>query len=264
LSRLFSHPSGRLCSVAVDHFIGYGEGIPPGLSAIRTTLARIVEGRPDSITMHKGIVTSAWEPFAGKVSLILQSTIARPDDSVHEQIADPEDAVRFGADGFAMAAFVRGATEGMHLKTLSECVKEAARFEMPVIAHIYPREGPKISFAPEDIAWAVRCALECGADVIKAPFCTDMKAYAQIASECPVPVIAAGGPKANVLEDTLALLGEVVRSGARGAVVGRNIWGFENITTAVLALKAVIHDGKSPAEAMERARESLTHPPFSR
>ena len=28
MNRLFSHPSGRLCSVAVDHFIGYGAGLP--------------------------------------------------------------------------------------------------------------------------------------------------------------------------------------------------------------------------------------------
>ena len=60
LNRLFSHPSGRLCSVAVDHFIGYGEGIPPGLAHIRQTLAAVVAGLPDAVTMHKGIAASAW------------------------------------------------------------------------------------------------------------------------------------------------------------------------------------------------------------
>ena len=28
LNRLFAHPSNRLCSVAVDHFIGYGRACP--------------------------------------------------------------------------------------------------------------------------------------------------------------------------------------------------------------------------------------------
>ena len=37
LNRLFSHPSGRLCSVAVDHFIGYQDGIPDGLRQIEAT-----------------------------------------------------------------------------------------------------------------------------------------------------------------------------------------------------------------------------------
>jgi len=33
MNRLFAHPSGNLCSVAVDHFIGYGHGLPAGCAA---------------------------------------------------------------------------------------------------------------------------------------------------------------------------------------------------------------------------------------
>ena len=33
LNRIFAHPSGRLCSVAVDHFIGYGQGLPDRAAA---------------------------------------------------------------------------------------------------------------------------------------------------------------------------------------------------------------------------------------
>ena len=60
LGRLFSHPSGRLCSVAVDHFIGYGEGLPAGLRNVQGTLAAIVTGKPDAVTMHKGLAGAAW------------------------------------------------------------------------------------------------------------------------------------------------------------------------------------------------------------
>ena len=42
MNRIFSHASGRLCSVAVDHFIGYGEGLPPGLRHLAPTLAALV------------------------------------------------------------------------------------------------------------------------------------------------------------------------------------------------------------------------------
>ena len=45
------------------------------------------------------------------------------------------------------------------------------------------------------------------------------------------------------------MIAEVVQSGARGATIGRNIWGFAQITKAVEAFKAVIHDGKTAAEA---------------
>ena len=104
-----------------------------------------------------------------------------------------------------------------------------------------------------DIAWAVRCAVEVGADVVKTPYCGDVQAHAQIVADCPVPVVAAGGPKMDNLASALAMMVEVVQSGARGATIGRNIWGFPQITAAVQAFKAVIHDGLAPEDAMTRA-----------
>ena len=143
----------------------------------------------------------------------------------------------------------------IHLRTIAECVTAAARYDLPVIVHIYPREyrdGVRISFAPADVAWAVRCALECGADVIKAPFCHDAKAFAQIVSDCPAPVVAAGGPKCATLEEALTMFEQVVRSGARGVTVGRNVWGHERVTDVIRAIKCVVHEGISPRDALTR------------
>jgi class I fructose-bisphosphate aldolase len=254
MNRIFAHPSKKLCSVAVDHFIGYGHGLPAGLRRIAATLAEIVSAAPDAVTMHKGIAASAWAPYAGRIPWILQSTMGRPDDTAREQAAVPEEAVRLGADGFAVAAFVRGATEGAALRTVADCVRQAAAFNMPVICHIYPRTpSNQISFAPEDIAWAVRCAVEMGVDVVKTPYCGDVAAYAQIVAECPVPLVAAGGPKADSLPAALEMISQVMQSGARGATIGRNIWGFDQIAAATRAFKAVVHDGKSPDEALRLA-----------
>ena len=256
LNRIFSHPSGRLCSIAVDHFIGYTEGLPDGLRPIQKTLAAIAAAQPDAVTMHRGIVTGAWSPFAGKVALIVQSSLVRPDETAFEQMVTPEEAVRLGADAIAVVAYVRGKTEARYLRAVSDCVREAARFEMPVICHIYPRDPAdisRISFVPEDIAWAVRCALETGVDVIKVPYCGDIQAYAQIVADCPVPVVAAGGPQQESLELALHMMSEVVQSGARGATIGRNVWGIAQITKAVHAFKAVIHAGKTPKEAIKIA-----------
>jgi class I fructose-bisphosphate aldolase len=256
MNRLFAHPSGRLCSVAVDHFIGYAAGLPHGLRAIQPTLAAIVAGQPDAVTMHKGIAASAWAPYAGRIPLILQAIIARPDDTAFEQLATPEDAVRLGADAFAVAAHVRGSTEAEHLRRVADCVRAAARFEMPVICHIYPRDASdlsRISLDAKDIAWAVRCAVEVGVDVVKTPYCGDVAAHTQIVADCPVPLVAAGGPRADTLEDALGLIAQVIQSGARGATIGRNVWGFERITAAVTAFKAVIHDGRTPQEALRIA-----------
>lgn len=254
LNRLFSHASGRLCSVAVDHFVGYGQEMPDGLRHIKTTLAAIVEAQPDAVTMHKGMAASAWTPFAGRLPLIMQSSAIRPDDVAREQIATPLEAVRLGADAFAIAAFVRGATEAAYLRRVADSVREAAEYEMPVICHIYPRNPDgTISYTPENIAWAARAAVEVGADVVKTPYCGDVRAYAQIIADCPVPLVAAGGPQTNTLRDALQMMALVVQSGARGATIGRNIWGVKNVAGAVRAFKAVIHDGKDADTALRQA-----------
>ncbi len=257
MNRLFADPSGRLCSVAVDHFIGYNEGLPANLRHMRQTLAAIVAGRPDAVTLRVGFAVSLWAPYAGRVPMILQSTLIRADDSLARQTVTVEDALRLGADAIAVVAHVRGPHEIDNLRSVAEYVRRAARYDLPVICHIYPLdlsgERPRVSLAPEDIAWAAHCAGELGVDVVKVPYCGDVQAYAEIVASCPVPLVAAGGPKAETLEAALALMVEVVQAGARGATIGRNIWGFAGITAAVRAFKAVIHDGVAPAEALRLA-----------
>jgi len=97
----------------------------------------------------------------------------------------------------------------------------------------------------------VRCIVEVGADVVKAPFCGDIKAHAQIVADCPAPLVVAGGPKSGTLLDGLQLAADAVASGARGAIIGRNVWGSEDITSAMLAFKAVIHEGLTPQQAQQ-------------
>ncbi|NSW83158.1 MAG: aldolase [Syntrophothermus sp.] len=255
MRRIFTHPSGRFLSIAFDHFIGYGAGLPEGLRTIGPTLKRIVDGQPDAVTLHKGLARAAWEPYAGQIPLIIQSTIARPDDSACEQIAEPEEAVRLGADAFAVTMFVRGPSEAAHIRTVAQAVRQAAQFDLPVIVHAYSRDYSsgevRVSTLPEDIAWAVRCAVEAGADVVKTPYCGDVAAYRQIVEDCPVPLVAAGGPKTPTVEAALQMMSDVVAADARGATVGRNVWGQVKVKEMILALKAVIHDGARPAEALE-------------
>lgn len=257
LNRIFSHSSRRLCSVAVDHFAIYSQGLPPGLLSMRETLKAIVKARPDAVTMQIGVATTFWQAHAGAVPMILQSSMLRLDDSSLALGATPEDAVRLGADAIAVVGFMRGKTEGHYLQVIADYVRQAARWEMPVILHVYPRVftdgGVSVSYEPEDVAWAAHCGAELGVDVIKVPYCGDVAAYAQIVAQSPVPVVAAGGPKAADLRAALAMMADVVKSGAAGATIGRNIWGFDPIGASVKAFKAVLHDGLGPDDALRKA-----------
>lgn len=250
LNRLFSHPSGRLCSVAVDHFIGYQDGMPESLRDLPAILKTLVAAGPDAVTMHKGVAVSCWAPYAGRIPLITQSIIGRPDDSSDGFLCTPADAIRAGADAFATCAFLRGPTEGAHLRRVADFVREAGELGIPVVLHVYPRvfhgDGKaEISYTPEHIAWAVRCGIEVGADVIKVPFCGDVAAYAQIVRSCPVPLVAAGGPKTGTLAEALQLARDVVASGARGMTIGRNVWGAPDPAQALREFKRIVHGEKA-------------------
>jgi class I fructose-bisphosphate aldolase len=256
LRRIFSHPSGRLCSVAVDHFMIYNEGMPPGLRQMRQTLAAVMDGKPDAVTLHKGIAAALWGDYAGQVPLIIQSSGVRPDDSSLEDMATIDESLWLGADAVAVVVFVRGKTEAIHLRRLAGYVRESAAAEMPVICHVYPRNPDtlQVIYTPEDIAWGVRCAVEVGADVVKTPYCGDPVAHRQIAEECPVSLVAAGGPKTATLRDALQMMSDVVSCGVLGATIGRNIWGDADITGALKAFKSIIHDEADADTALKLVR----------
>jgi class I fructose-bisphosphate aldolase len=255
MNRLFSHPSGRLCSVAVDHFVGYGRLQPAGgLSNLPEALVRIAAGLPGAVTMTKGTAMNCWAPYAGRIPLIVQSGCFTADDRIIETTTDAEECVRLGADAMAIAIGIFGPNEGRFIKMLMEKVTEAAQFDLPVIAHIYPRDfsgtKPRIVFDPEGILWAARVGIEAGVDVIKVGYTGDVVSFRQVVESSPVPVVAAGGPKAANLREALTAMAGVVQAGGRGATIGRNVWGVAQTTEALRAFKAVLLEGKDVEAAL--------------
>ncbi|TIV44770.1 MAG: aldolase, partial [Mesorhizobium sp.] len=200
LARLFSHPSGNLFGGAVDHFVGYGDVRKGGLADLPGALARVMAGKPDYVSIQPGTARHLWPQYAGKAALVIQAGCFTPDDRISELIATPEDAVRAGADALAVAIPVRGATEGKYIRWLTDSVNAAARYGMPVVAHIYPRDftdGAKIIFTPDEIAYAARIGYESGVDVIKIGYTGDFESFRETVRTCPVPVVIAGGPKTD-------------------------------------------------------------------
>jgi fructose-bisphosphate aldolase, class I len=117
LNRVFSHPSGRRCSVAADHFVGYGRWTSGGgLSKLPAALKKIVAGMPGVVTMSKGTAMNCWEAYAGKVPLILPAGCFTADDRVIEAMTNPEECVRLGADAIAVAIGIFGPGEGKFLR----------------------------------------------------------------------------------------------------------------------------------------------------
>ena len=63
-------PSGRMLAITMDHPIT--RGLLPGLEDIHGAMKKVVAGRPDAITLHKGIAHNVFAPYAGEAALILK------------------------------------------------------------------------------------------------------------------------------------------------------------------------------------------------
>ena len=256
LNRLFSHPSGRLVTVAVDHPIAFSFDIRAELHPIRQLLARLVEGRPDALTMMKGIAQHCYEPYAGRVPLIVQTTCFIPGKPSRDYpIGFLEDALRLGADAVAVTITVGTEHQGELMGMLGRMVRDAAPVGLPVVAHIYP----KGEMVPEDERYAVRwcqyaarVGAEVGVDLVKTSYTGSAESFRQVVEACPVPVVAAGGPDLDSPRAVLEMARGVVEAGAAGVTYGRNVWGADDIPAMVRALKAVVHDGISVDDALSR------------
>ena len=190
----------------------------------------------------------------GQIPLIVQSGCFTADDRIIETVTDPEECVRLGADAIAIAIGIFGPHEGRFIKMLMDQVTKAAKYDLPVIAHIYPLDfsgpTPKIVFDPEGIMWAARIGIEAGVDVIKVGYTGDVNSFKEVVESSPVPVVAAGGPKSINLRAALSSMAEVIQAGGRGATIGRNVWGVAMVAKAVRAFKAVMLEGQSVDAAL--------------
>jgi DhnA family fructose-bisphosphate aldolase class Ia len=70
-----------------------------------------------------------------------------------------------------------------------------------------------------------------------------------VTENCPGPVLIAGGPKMETVEDTLQLVQDATRAGAAGVVFGRNIWQAGDTRGTIQALSSSIHEGQPATQA---------------
>lgn len=169
LERIKHRPSGKVFFVTVDHSIT--RGVFAGLVNMKETLRKIVAGRPDGITMHKGIAQEFFYPYAGQVSLVLKASSFSPYQPTYDTwVAWVDEAVRLGADAISMGVLVGGDRQAEMLHNLGLISREASLAGMPLIAHIYPK-GEMIKeedqYSVKALSYAVRAGAELGVDIIK-------------------------------------------------------------------------------------------------
>ena len=121
-----------------------------------------------------------------------------------------------------------------------------------MLAMMYPR-GPKIQNEHDAtaVAHAARIGAELGADIIKTNYTGNAETFRHVIEGCPVPVIIAGGPKAETTQEILQMVHDSMKAGSAGLSIGRNVFQHKNPTLMVKALVAIVHDGASVEQALK-------------
>jgi putative autoinducer-2 (AI-2) aldolase len=82
---------------------------------------------------------------------------------------------------------------------------------------------------------------------VKTYFC---KGFEKVIETCPVPIVIAGGKKTPE-KDALQLAHNAISHGAVGVDMGRNIFQSENPMGMIKAIRAIVHEGVSVADAYD-------------
>ena len=261
IRRLQNPVSGRILTVALDHAPSYG--VLAGLENIVSALQKVVAGKPDAILLMRGPAQLVYEPYAGRIPLILKTSTLSPFHPNRDVwVTEVETALRLGADGVGMALTVGSEEQAGLIANLSSLVREAERVGLPVIVHAYPN-GPLVPpdqvHSAKQVCYAARLGMELGVDIVKTFYTGSAESFAQVVqAAAPALVVAAGGPRLDTDEDVLNMAEGVVKAGAAGITFGRNVWQSADPSAMIQALARVLHHGDSAAAA-KRYLPQLEH-----
>ncbi len=242
---------GKAVVIPMDH--GVTDGPMKGLVKIDETIRKVVEGGATAVLLHKGIIKSlSSPPGCGVIMHLSGSTSLGPDPNWKVRVGSVEEAIRLGADAISVHVNVGSDMEPHMLEKLGYVADVCDEWQVPLIAMMYPR-GKNIKANPDTIAHASRLGAELGADIVKTPYTGDPETFRRVVEGCPVPVVIAGGPKAETDADVLRMVRGAMDAGAAGVAMGRNAFQHENPTAIVRAVVEIVMNDASVEEAAKRA-----------
>ena len=270
LGRLLDPRTGRAVVVAASHAVMSG---PPAGLRTRAEIDKAFAslGAADGVMVSPGMLPLLEDFYVGRgrPALVLHldwknhgRRIYTPGqdgrgEGVLAQLASLEDVAAAGVDAVMTYLYIGqrdSALERAEIERNAKIVADAAKVGVAVI--IEPRsaleaEGPE-ALSTEVLSLYCRISADLGADLVKVLWNGSVEAFAPVAATCYAPILVAGGPGGEDEKDTLQLAADSIAAGAAGVMFGRRVFRAERPEAVLAGLRAVTHDGVSPAEALAR------------
>ncbi|MCG8569298.1 MAG: 2-amino-3,7-dideoxy-D-threo-hept-6-ulosonate synthase [Spirochaetes bacterium] len=252
LERIINRESGRSIIIPLDH--GLTMGPIPGIENIRQTVAQVAIGGVNAVLMHKGNIIAGHRGQGRDLGLIIHlsgQTQLSPTANDKVLVCTVEEAIKLGADGISMHVNLGAENDGQMLKDFGLISRRCEEWGIPLLAMMYTR-GPKIQdpFAIENVKLAARVANELGADMVKVNFTGDAESFAKVVEGCAIPVLIAGGEKAESTSEILTNIKMAMDAGAKGISIGRNVFQHDDPARFCEGVAAMIHHNATLEEAI--------------
>lgn len=143
----------------------------------------------------------------------------------HDLITTVEEAVRLGVDAVKML-FPWNMSRAERVAICNRAGKVIAACDhwgIPLVLEPVLIGAPRTEEVIVEEEKVARIAYDLGAHIIKIAFPGEERTK-RLVEELKVPLVIAGGPLAGAPSDTVDAVAQTIRAGARGVIVGRNIW----------------------------------------
>ena len=238
---------GRCLFLPIDH--GYFQGPTYKLEEPGKTIEPLLP-YVDGIFVTRGVLRSSIDPKKSKPIILRVSggTSMVGNDLAHEGITTSmEEAIRLNVAAVGLSIFVGTDYEHDSLLNLAKLVDEGERYGIPVMA--VTAVGKELE--KRNVRYLVLCsriAAELGARIVKTYYC---EGFEKVVGGCPVPVVIAGGPKADTELEVFEFVYDGIQKGAIGVNLGRNVWQNDYPVAMIRALREIIHGNATPKQAQE-------------
>jgi len=244
-------PDGRCFYMAIDH--GYFQGPTSGLEKPGEVITPLLP-YADAFFVTRGVLRHCFDPKTCPPVILrvsgCNSMVA--DDLSHEALTTSiEEILRLNAQAVGYSTYIGSNHQHETLKDFTRLVNMCADYGIPVMAvTAVGRELEKRD--ARYLGLCCRICAELGANVVKTYYCED---FDKVVEGCPVPVVIAGGPVCETELEVFEFVYDGLQKGAIGINLGRNVWKHPQPIPMMCALRSVIHDNKTPKEALEMFQE---------
>ncbi|MBN1175276.1 fructose-bisphosphate aldolase [Candidatus Woesearchaeota archaeon] len=213
-----------------------------------------LEGRYNAVILQSGISEKYYHEAYRDVPLVVKlngKTNLGHGCPVSKQICSVDRAMKIGAAAVGYTVYPGSETEADGFAEFGKIVEQAHDYGIPAILWSYPRgQAIRNDLTTEVLSHAARIGLELGADFVKLKYNQDIEAYKWVVKNAGrARVLTAGGSKVDSHDFVKSAEG-IMKTGATGIAVGRNIWQSAKPFALTHALREIIFRNKKASEVL--------------